>query len=166
MDKINNNYFFLNPEIKNNDDQKKTKKTSVTEKRASLFQKMLMQEEEPEYTEQVTEAKEELNGEIANLLNDISRKGRALKKYKKVEDLEDYKKLVQSLLKKVITSTEKVEKVATVNKNKQKISKLHLQVINKNLLDLTHEFMRQQKSVIAIATKIDSIEGLLLDLLS
>lgn len=163
MDKINNNYFFLNPEIKNTDDQKKTKKSSTIARQASLFQKMLMQEEEP--VEQVSENKNELNDEIANLLKDISAKGRNLKKYKKVEDLEDYKKLIQSLLKKVVSSTEKVEKKATF-KNGQKNFKLHLQVINKNLLELTREFMKQQKSVIAIATKIDSIEGLLLDLLS
>lgn len=165
MDKINNNYFFLNSEIKNNEEQKKTKKTSVTAKQVSLFHKMLMQEDEPEYTEQVTETKDELNDEIANLLRDISTKGRVLKKYKKVEDLEDYKKLVQKLLKKVITSTEKVEKKATF-RNGQKNFKLHLQVINRNLLELTREFMKQQKNVIAVATKIDSIEGLLLDLLS
>ena len=163
MDKINNNYFFLNPEIKNNDDQKKTKKSSTIAGQASLFQKMLMQEEEP--IEQVSENKNELNDEIANLLKDISAKGRNLKKYKKVEDLEDYKKLIQNLLKKVVSSTEKVEKKATF-RNGQKNFKLHLQVINKNLLELTREFMKQQKSVIAIATKIDSIEGLLLDLLS
>lgn len=163
MDKINNNYFFLNPEIKNTDDQKKTKKSSTIARQASLFQKMLMQEEE--HIEPVSENKNELNDEIANLLKDISAKGRNLKKYKKVEDLEDYKKLIQSLLKKVVNSTEKVEKKATF-KNGQKNFKLHLQVINKNLLELTREFMKQQKSVIAIATKIDSIEGLLLDLLS
>ncbi len=163
MDKINNNYFFLNPEIKNTDDQKKTKKSSTIARQASLFQKMLMQEEE--HIEPVSENKNELNDEIANLLKDISAKGRNLKKYKKVEDLEDYKKLIQSLLKKVVSSTEKVEKKATF-KNGQKNFKLHLQVINKNLLELTREFMKQQKSVIAIATKIDSIEGLLLDLLS
>lgn len=163
MDKINNNYFFLNPEIKNTDDQKKTKKSSTIARQASLFQKMLMQEEE--HIEAVSENKNELNDEIANLLKDISAKGRNLKKYKKVEDLEDYKKLIQSLLKKVVSSTEKVEKKATF-KNGQKNFKLHLQVINKNLLELTREFMKQQKSVIAIATKIDSIEGLLLDLLS
>lgn len=163
MDKINNNYFFLNPEIKNTDDQKKTKKSSTIARQASLFQKMLMQEEE--HIEPVSENKNELNDEIANLLKDISAKGRNLKKYKKVEDLEDYKKLIQSLLKKVVSSTEKVEKKATF-RNGQKNFKLHLQVINKNLLELTREFMKQQKSVIAIATKIDSIEGLLLDLLS
>lgn len=165
MDKINNNYFFLNPEIKNNDDQKRTKRTSTITKQASLFQKILMQEDEPEAIEQVSENKNELNDEIANLLKNISAKGRNLKKYKKVEDLEDYKKLIQSLLKKVVSSTEKVEKKATY-RNGQKNFKLHLQVINKNLLELTREFMKQQKSVIAIATKIDSIEGLLLDLLS
>ena len=163
MDKINNNYFFLNPEIKNTDDQKKTKKSSTIARQASLFQKMLMQEEE--HIEQVSENKNELNDEIANLLKDISAKGRNLKKYKKVEDLEDYKKLIQSLLKKVVSSTEKVEKKATF-RNGQKNFKLHLQIINKNLLELTREFMKQQKSVIAVATKIDSIEGLLLDLLS
>ncbi|MBQ2294339.1 MAG: YaaR family protein [Spirochaetales bacterium] len=163
MDKINNNYFFLNPEIKNTDDQKKTKKSSTIARQASLFQKMLMQEEE--HIEPVSENKNELNDEIANLLKDISAKGRNLKKYKKVEDLEDYKKLIQSLLKKVVSSTEKVEKKATF-RNGQKNFKLHLQIINKNLLELTREFMKQQKSVIAIATKIDSIEGLLLDLLS
>lgn len=163
MDKINNNYFFLNPEIKNTDDQKKTKKSSTIARQASLFQKMLMQEEE--HIEPVSENKNELNDEIANLLKDISAKGRNLKKYKKVEDLEDYKKLIQSLLKKVVSSTEKVEKKATF-KNGQKNFKLHLQIINKNLLELTREFMKQQKSVIAVATKIDSIEGLLLDLLS
>ena len=163
MDKINNNYFFLNPEIKNTDDQKKTKKSSTIARQASLFQKMMMQEEE--HIEQVSENKNELNDEIANLLKDISAKGRNLKKYKKVEDLEDYKKLIQNLLKKVVSSTEKVEKKATF-RNGQKNFKLHLQVINKNLLELTREFMKQQKSVIAIATKIDSIEGLLLDLLS
>ena len=163
MDKINNNYFFLNPEIKNTDDQKKTKKSSTIARQASLFQKMMMQEEE--HIEPVSENKNELNDEIANLLKDISAKGRNLKKYKKVEDLEDYKKLIQSLLKKVVSSTEKVEKKATF-RNGQKNFKLHLQIINKNLLELTREFMKQQKSVIAVATKIDSIEGLLLDLLS
>ena len=81
MDKINNNYFFLNPEIKNTDDQKKTKKSSTIARQASLFQKMLMQEEE--HIEPVSENKNELNDEIANLLKDISAKGRNLKNIKK-----------------------------------------------------------------------------------
>ena len=70
MDKINNNYFFLNPEIKNNDDQKKTKKTSTVARQASLFQKMLMQDEMPENIEQIQSNKNDFNDEVLdNIIN-------------------------------------------------------------------------------------------------
>jgi uncharacterized protein YaaR (DUF327 family) len=67
----------------------------------------------------------------------------------------------------VIDQSEKSEKKAIWNKiKKEKITKIHLQVVNKELLDLTRIFMSEQYSVLEIASKIDKIQGILIDMAS
>jgi uncharacterized protein len=102
--------------------------------------------------------------EIEKLLKEIGIQGEVLKKSKRIEDLDIYKKSVKKFVLSVVELSENAEKKAIWNKiKKEKITKIHLQIIDKELLELTRIFMSEQHSVLEIASKIDKIEGILVD---
>src|SRR4030042_2033602 len=101
------------------------------------------------------------------LLKEIGKHGENLKRTKLLKDLDLYKKLVKEYLTIVLELSEKTEKIVLWDKSKkQKVTKIHLQVINQELLELTRIFFSEQQNTFAIASKIDMIEGLLVDLRS
>lgn len=177
MAKINNNYFFFNSEIKNTEEQKRKKKDNEIQnakKKNSLFRTILNDQIHQEISSDnpVKNKEEAVPGgdekeKIASLLKEVGRQGIILKKSKKVEDLEEYKRLIQDLIQKILCYSEQIEtKIIYNTRRKEKISKLHLKVLDNELLDLTRVFMEEQKDVLKIASKIDKIEGILLDLIS
>src|SRR4030042_703247 len=87
-----------------------------------------------------------------------------LKKSRHFNDLEIYKNLIKKFLLFAIDLMEKKEKKALWDKTKkEKITKIHISVINKELKELTKIFFDEQKNILAIASKIDKIEGLIIN---
>jgi uncharacterized protein YaaR (DUF327 family) len=104
---------------------------------------------------------------IEDLLRDIGLSGERLKKKRDFNELEQYKKLVSKLIKDVIqVSITSENKTLWNSKRKEKVTKVHITVLNNELLELTRIFFEEQKNTLAIAAKIDKIEGMLIDMVS
>ena len=165
MDKIQNISHFsnLDPKIKKKKSKKSDKslKKNISTNELSTFEEIL-ETEEIEFTNSEIKLNEE---KLENLLKQIGNYGEKLKKSKLINDLNVYKNLVKEYISLVISLSEKSEKKIMWNKfKKEKTAKLHFKIINQELLNLTKLFMTEQKNTLAIAAKIDKIEGILIDL--
>ena len=157
------NFFYHDPQIKKEKNKHVNKKKSTVLKKESEFEKTL-QFKEVELEQENNNTQE---SELQNLLKQIGTQGEKLKKNKKFIDLDLYKKHIKKYLSIVIAKTENTKKKILWDKNKkEKIAKIHFQIIDKELLELTRIFFAEQQNTLAIAAKIDKIEGLLIDLRS
>lgn len=167
MDKIPDifHHSYLDPKIKKN----KSKKHNKLSDKDTIFKEKSTFEEIFETT--VTDIdKKEIDlqeKKLENLLKEIGSTGEKLKKSKLLEDLNSYKVLIKEYLSLVLSLSEKTEKKTIWDKTKkEKITKVHIKIINQELLDLTKLFFSGQQNTFTIAAKIDKIEGLLIDLKS
>ena len=162
MTKINNNYLF-NPSIK----QKKTNKNKKTHNSGGIssFNNILQQNTiENQLDKTSLEPGSVSENEISLLLKDVGIQGKALKRQPNLEEFDKYRRLVGQLLSKILKESESVHKKEVRNFfKKEKVTKIHLKVVNQELLELTDLFMKGQKDIIKIAGKIDKIEGILID---
>ena len=172
MDKINYINPFSNPESnkklsKNKKEKLKSESSFLNSSSVSSFDEVL--------NDSYAEESEALNGKdkdlpqkrIETLLKEIGKQGERLKKSRNLEDLDIYKKMIKEYISLILKESENIEKRNVWNPSKkQKINKVHLQVINSELLELTRIFFSDQQNNLAIAAKIDKIEGLLIDLKS
>lgn len=164
MQKIDDPGYLVNNELylksKELNKTPKNNKSSGVKKKDPVFKNIL--ENEIEKTEEKDTANTE---EIQKLLKDIGLQGQLLKRSRNIEDLDVYKKLVKKYLLSILDLSEKAEKKTVYNRfKKEKITKIHLNVIDKELLELTKIFLSEQHDVLKIASKIDKIEGMLIDL--
>lgn len=166
MDKIQNigQFSNLDPKLKKSKSKKSTgllKKDLISD--LSTFEEIL-ESQEIEYNNNEIATNQE---KLEDLLKKIGNNGEKLKKTRSLKDLNTYKNLVKEYISLVVSISEKIEKKIMWNKvKKEKIAKLHIKIINNELLDLTKLFMAEQKNTLAIAAKIDKIEGILIDLKS
>jgi|WetSurMetagenome_2_1015567.scaffolds.fasta_scaffold201676_2 uncharacterized protein len=150
--------LLFNPDIK--PENKKIEKKSKIKK--DSFKDILMSEETEQ--EPLTEVRDQ---EIELLLKEIGIQGETLKKRRTLEDLDIYKKKVKKFMMSIVELSEKTEKKTVWNRlKKEKITKVHLQIIDNELLELTRIFMSEQSSVLEIASKLDRIQGILVDMAS
>lgn len=173
MSKIFGEYSFVNnkPPLKSETSKSKwdkKKKINFEKANISLFNEIL---EEEIALEELEEKEEKYQGKeletIEKLLKDIGRQGEILKKSRSLEDLDKYKKMIKNFLKEIIDRIEKKERKSLWDKRKkEKIMKVHITIINKELEELTRIFFDEQQNILAIASQIDKIEGILIDLIS
>jgi len=182
MDKIeNSSYIYFNEDqIKKSSEKKKNNKiTSDFFEPKTKFNTLILESEMDSIQKK---PKANIEEEIASLQKELGIQGEVLKKSKSINDLDLYKKIVKKYLSVVISLTEKVEKKELLNWHKykkekekktylsvtdiKKDAKLHLSIIDKELYELTREFIKSQRNIFLIAAKIDRIEGILVNLLS
>jgi|GEM_PF-1300565 len=168
MDKINDLNTFYNYEpLKNkkskSKDLKKPIKSSIFSKEIKNFNEII-EKKEIELTEKLLKEDKE---KLEDLLKNIGLQGEKLKRKKSLNDLYLYKKYVKEYIKIFLSIAEDAKKKILWDKNKkQKIAKIHLQIIDNELLELTRIFFNEQHNTMVIAAKLDKIEGLLINLLS
>jgi uncharacterized protein len=145
-----------------------TKKTGQPKKKSFLESESKSDFQEILFNETLEVEKNDLHSvEIEKLLKDIGIQGEILKKSKDLEDLEKYKKMVHKFVLGIVDVSENTEKKVIWNKfKKEKIAKIHLQVIDKELLELARIFISEQYNVLEVASKIDKIQGMLVDMAS
>ncbi|HOJ64524.1 MAG TPA: YaaR family protein [Spirochaetota bacterium] len=163
MEKINeNNYLYQQNSLATNkaNVKKKNEIKSIKEKNKTSFFDFLKTEEIKEEND-ISLQKEEL----INLLKEIGKQGEKLKKNLTLDNLTEYKKMVKKFLLSAIELSEKVERKTLWNSfKKEKVTKIHLSIIDKELNELTKYFFEEQRDVFKIAAKIDKIEGILIDI--
>lgn len=167
MSRIDDNNLLFNPRSiftprqTKKSSNLKTKKTSSENK--SLFAKAFEEQDDDIIIN------DNLNSEtsLEESLKEIGLLGEKLKRSKSLQDLDDYKKSIKRYIDQIIDKTVKCEtKYVWSRAKKEKIPKIHLKIIDRELEELTKIFFDEQKSVFLIASKIDKIEGILVDLSS
>ncbi len=157
---VNNDLYLKNRELNRPADNKKSE--NINKKKRSFFGEIL----ESELEKNENNIQKDIN-EIQNMLRDIGLQGENLKKSRNIEDLDIYKKLVKKYITTIVNISEDTEKKSVYNRiKKEKITKVHLNIIDKELLELTKIFMSEQYEVLKIANKIDKIEGLIISIFS
>lgn len=169
MVKINNEnfHFNLDPAINKRKTKDTDKKSQKIKKGTILSFNELLDSQNSKPLPAVESNESEYEQELQTKLKEIGIIGERLKKSRQMIDLDRYKKLVQEYIKAVVTLSEKVDKRALWDRRRrEKVEKVHLQIVNKELLELTEIFFSEQQNTLAIAAKIDRIEGMLIDLKS
>ena len=88
-----------------------------------------------------------------------------IEQYKSYDDVVEYKKRIQSFIRNVVERSEKIESRISGSRFRGTMTqKMHIEIINRELNELTREFMKTQVSVIKVAASIDKIQGLLINL--
>lgn len=155
---LNANAYFQKKPIK------KQEKSDVIKSKKTLFDNLLSTEESQQLTENESY---DNNREIETQLKEIGIIGEKIKKNRNLTDLDQYKKKIKAFISLIINKSESIDTKFVWNKTrKEKIAKVHLKVIDKELKELTNIFFSEQRSVLKIASQIDKIEGILIDLSS
>ena len=168
MSKIeNSSYIYFNEDqIKKSNSKNKNDKTLSESFELKPKFSTLIAESEIDSAVQIN-SKDKIEEEVSLLQKELGIQGEILKKSKDINDLDLYKKIVKKYLNTIITLTEKIEKKDLRNWHKKvKESKVHISIIDRELFELTREFIKEQRNVFIIASKIDKIEGILVNLLS
>lgn len=98
--------------------------------------------------------------DLENYLVDIKKKGEKLITTKSYSDVRNYKNAIKEYLSSVVEYMYQVDRNTNFWENQYFIT---VDVVNEKLEELTRDIMSEQKENIDIASKIDKLEGLLLD---
>lgn len=161
MDKIDNlkNYFNFKSQTK----KRKAKLENVEKNDFSKTIKPIMEKKETDFN---LEEEKENGDNLSVLLDEVYKKGDELKKSPTLYTIKEYKWSVKKLLKNITDKMLKLEeKTSGLNILKRKRFTL-IQVIDKKLEALAAEVLRAQNEQIKILSRVDEINGLLIDLLS
>jgi uncharacterized protein YaaR (DUF327 family) len=158
IDNLGNRLNFKSPEKK-----KKTKLDYVEKKKFSQTIKPLVEKKEADLD---FDGDKGNNETLSQLLDDVYAKGEQLKQSPTLDTIKEYRWSVKKLLKEITEKMLKLEeKVSGINILKRKRFTL-VKVIDRKLESLAAEVLRTQKEQLKILSRVDEINGLLVDLLS
>ncbi|WP_180960440.1 YaaR family protein [Neobacillus cucumis] len=110
---------------------------------------------------QISLAKEHFN----TLLEGITKQGERLVRSRSLNDLHEYKRLIKSFLQEVVKHGLSLEETASFSHSSSRERKLKvIKEIDKKLLDLSEEMIKQEDPNIRLLDNIGEIKGLLIDL--
>ncbi len=121
----------------------------------------------PKFAEELGKVKEGLIHErLDTLLKDIDEQAKSLANGYNINDLVKYKTLVKNFLQEAVQKMYKIkEEVGWDRRGRHKVYSL-VEVVDKELEELTHLVMSEQKDNISILKKLDEIKGMLVDIYS
>ncbi len=171
---IENKSLFINPFLigkssvgKNDQELKKIKKKSDATK--TEFNTLFKSEIQESNIEQVADDSRVDLTEIEEMLREIGVSGESLKKEQTLENFDYYKRCIKKYLSKVLDISISVNRVSVFKRikgsfAKEEIVKIHTKVIDKELVDLSKLFFSEQREAMSIISKIDKIQGILIDM--
>lgn len=121
----------------------------------------------PKFAEELGKVQEAMFQErLDNLLKDIGEQSKKMLNGYNIKDLVRYKEMVKKYLKEAMERMYKLkEQAGWDRRGRHKIYSI-IEVVDKELEELTGLFMAEQKDSIQILKKLDEIKGLLLDVYS
>lgn len=102
--------------------------------------------------------------ELDSLLDDIDAHGKKLLDHQSVEDLHAYKSKVKEFLSEAVKKIYKLKEEMSFDRRGRHRIYSQVEKVDKELEELTMMFMDQQQDKLAIASKIDEIRGMLVDI--
>jgi len=111
----------------------------------------------------------ELEGETVEtklkiLLDKIHSQGEKLTKRLDIKDLKEYKNLVTEFLTEAVSNTYKFSKESYLDRRGRHRVHIIVKKVNEKLEELTQQVLREEKDKLAIASSIEDIRGMLIDL--
>ncbi|HAW49335.1 TPA: hypothetical protein DCX16_00050 [bacterium] len=118
------------------------------------------------FAEKIRQAtKDAIKVELSKLIVQIEQKGKELLKSPTYENLLDYKELISVFIKQAISSIWQVEERKVGRFVKTQKVQIILKKIDEKMLELTEAVLKKEKEPLILASRIDEIQGLLIDLL-
>ena len=158
IDNLGNKFNF-----KSREKRKKTDVKSAENKNFSHILKPIIEKKETEFN---FNEEEEKKGVLSELLDEVYEKGKKLKNSPTIENIKEYRWSIKRLLKQVTSNMLALEeKVSGFNILKRKRFTL-IKVIDSKMESLAAEILRNQQDQFHILSRVDEINGLIIDLLS
>jgi len=106
-------------------------------------------------------SKRERDKQLSKLIDAIKRKGRHIIETHSINAVHEYKSHIKEYLSIVLKDAYRVEKIRSMYSGNPAIL---VEIINEELNELAHTVLVQEKGTITLVSKIEHIEGLLLDI--
>ncbi|GAB6091317.1 YaaR family protein [Spirochaeta dissipatitropha] len=153
-------YFpLVKPDLKKKTDEKKQ-----SQKKSGIFQK-LFEAEENKTTAATVENSPIHIDDAEELFQQIQSAGEKLKRFPGAENVNDYKRLVRSLVERVVREGIIVEEHSSGTHILKRKSFSLLTVIDSKLAQLAEGMLATQRDQMELLAKVDEIQGLIVDLL-
>lgn len=102
--------------------------------------------------------------QLSDLIKEIDLQGKSFKKNPTLQELKKYKTLIKNFLDVIVEKSYKISEKSGIRRSlKQKLFK-NIEIINLKLDDISKTVISDQIDSIELASKIDEIRGLLIDL--
>ena len=105
---------------------------------------------------------EKLNG----LMTDITRQGEKLAEHMDIRDMKHYRELIKNFMNEIVNRSHKFSRENFLDRRGRHRVYGMIKLVDKNLDELAAALIADEKDGIEILSKIDEIQGLLLDILA
>lgn len=106
----------------------------------------------------------ELGQRLQLMMEEITMQGKKLSKHMDIRDMKHYRELIKSFLNEVVNRSHKFSRENFLDRRGRHRVYGMIKLVDKNLDELAEALLADEKDGIAILSKIDEIQGLLLDI--
>ena len=107
---------------------------------------------------------QDLQNELANMMEEITRQGDKLSKHRDIKDMKRYRALIKDFLNEVVNRSHAFSRENFLDrKGRHRVYGI-IRLIDENLDQLAQELVKDEQDNLAILSKIGEIRGLLLDI--
>lgn len=112
----------------------------------------------------VTCRENELQSQLAFMMEEITQQGNRISKRMDVRDMKQYRKLIKEFINEISTHSHKFSRENFLDrKGRHRVYGI-IKQINQTLDELAEELLEEEKDHLAILQKVDEIRGLILDI--
>lgn len=108
----------------------------------------------------------ELGQRLALMMDEITMQGKRLKKHMDVRDMKHYRELIKQFMNEIVNRSHKFSRENFLDRRGRHRVYGMIKLVDKNLDELAAALLADEKDSIEILSKIDEIQGLLLDILA
>lgn len=105
----------------------------------------------------------DLQQKLRTMMEDINEQGEKIARHMDIKDMRRYRELVKGFLNEVVSRSHEFSRENFLDRRGRHRVYGIVKLVDKNLDDLAGELVKDEKDHIAIASRIDDIRGLLLD---
>ena len=103
---------------------------------------------------------------ISNMMEEITMQGKKLSKHMDIRDMKHYRELIKNFMNEIVNRSHKFSRENFLDRRGRHRVYGMIKLVDKNLDELAAALIADEKDGIEILSKIDEIQGLLLDILA
>lgn len=108
--------------------------------------------------------KSELKDKLTSLMKDIEEQGERIAKHMDIKDMKKYRTSIKEFMNEITANSHEFSRENFLDRRGRHRVYGIIREVDKNLDDLAHELLKEEKDNLAILEKIDDIRGLLIDI--